>query len=437
MSVPYLMEQAASAISQLTRHCNAAIQFAPEAHDQGELLALIECPKKASVADADELRREMRDLGGQDRRVAILLHATFNYSFDIQRTLEELRDCVDRHDRVVAIAYNPYLAWAYRLANALGIRRARLPSTYVTTTDIQNLCDLAGFQMTRARRTGHFPFRLGGVGGLISGLMRLLPLVRELCLAYVIVLRPTQAAVRRPSLSIVIPARNERGNIRPALVRIPDLGASLEVIFVEGHSTDGTWEEIQAAVRERDYPFKILALKQRGRGKADAVRLGFEHATGDLLTILDADLTMPPESLHRFYDAYCEGKADFMNGTRLIYPMENEAMRFLNWLGNIFFAKALSFALDQPLGDSLCGTKLVARADYARMVSWRARFGEFDPFGDFELLFPAAVLALGVRDVPVRYRARVYGSTNIHRFRHGLELFRMLLIGLIRIRAAP
>jgi glycosyltransferase involved in cell wall biosynthesis len=164
------------------------------------------------------------------------------------------------------------------------------------------------------------------------------------------------------------------------------------------------------------------------------VRLGFSQAEGDLLTILDADLTMPPELLGRFYAAYCQGHADFINGSRLVYPMEGNAMRFLNRLGNVFFAKALSWVLDTQIGDSLCGTKLLARHDYERMISWRGDFGDFDPFGDFELIFPAAVLGLGIVDIPIRYRDRTYGSTSISRFRHGFMLLNMTLIGLYRIK---
>jgi glycosyltransferase involved in cell wall biosynthesis len=175
-------------------------------------------------------------------------------------------------------------------------------------------------------------------------------------------------------------------------------------------------------------------MQQTGKGKSDAVRLGFSKARNDIVTILDADLTMPPEMLERFYDAYCEGLADFVNGSRLTYPMEGNAMRFLNRLGNIFFAKALSFVLGVRLGDSLCGTKLLTRRDYERMCQWRNDFGDFDPFGDFELLFPAATLGLGIIDVPVRYRDRVYGSTNIRRFYHGWILLKMTWTGFYRIR---
>jgi glycosyltransferase involved in cell wall biosynthesis len=270
------------------------------------------------------------------------------------------------------------------------------------------LARLGGFELVRLRPVVYVPWHVFGLGSLVNAVLPAIPGVRWLSLVTVAVLRPLASAGERPSLTVVIPARNERGNIEAALRRFPDIGAPAEVIFVEGHSSDGTWEEIQrvAEVWNGRNGLRVLAMRQTGTGKADAVRLGFSKATGDLLTILDADLTMPPESLTRFYDAYRHGLADFVNGTRLVYPMEGEAMRFLNRLGNVFFAKSLSYVLDVPLGDSLCGTKLLAREDYERFVRWRRDFGDFDPFGDFELLFPAAVLATGIIDIPVYYRAR-------------------------------
>jgi glycosyltransferase involved in cell wall biosynthesis len=180
--------------------------------------------------------------------------------------------------------------------------------------------------------------------------------------------------------------------------------------------------------------FKVLAFRQEGKGKGDAVRLGFSRASSDILTILDADLTMPPNLLGRFYRAYAEGHGDLINGSRLLYTAEEEAMRFLNRMGNILFAKSLSRVLSVRIGDSLCGTKLMARHDYTRFTAWRHDFGDFDPFGDFELLFPAAVMGLTIVDVPVRYGARTYGETNISRFRHGWMLFMMTLTGFFKVR---
>jgi glycosyltransferase involved in cell wall biosynthesis len=263
--------------------------------------------------------------------------------------------------------------------------------------------------------------------------MPALPVLRWFSLTYVVVLRP-MVPQKPAGISCVIPARNEHGNIENALKRLPNLDCPIEVIFVEGHSNDGTWEEILRVAELYGGRFRIQTLQQTGKGKADAVRLGFAHATEPLLTILDADLTMPPEMLGRFFRAYCEGHGDFINGSRLVYPMEGEAMRFLNRLGNVFFAKCLSWILDVRLGDSLCGTKLLTRSDYQRILAWRRDFGDFDPFGDFELLFPAAVLGLGTVDIPVRYMARRYGSTNINRFRHGFQLLRMTCIGFFRIK---
>jgi glycosyltransferase involved in cell wall biosynthesis len=304
----------------------------------------------------------------------------------------------------------------------------------VTRTDLNNLARLSGFEVIRYRTVGYVPWRLAGVGTFLNWVLPAVPWIRSVGFASVITLRPHIASSRRPSLTIIIPARNEKGNIESAVNRIPDLGCKSEIIFVEGHSNDGTWEEIQRVVTAYSSKLDLKALRQEGKGKADAVRLGCAHASSDLLTILDADLTMPPELLGRFYEAYSQGLADFINGTRLVYPMEGDAMRPLNRLGNVFFAKALSSVLGTRLGDSLCGTKLFARHDYSRMKEWRRDFGDFDPFGDFELLFPASELALGVVDIPIRYRARVYGSTNISWFRHGLMLLRMTLFAFLHIK---
>jgi glycosyltransferase involved in cell wall biosynthesis len=321
----------------------------------------------------------------------------------------------------------------YNLANRLGIRRGELPTTFVTKIDLQNIVKVSGYEIIRLRQAVYCPWEMLGLGSAINRVMPLVPLVRWLSLTSIVVLRPLVPPSRR-GISCIIPARNECGNIDNALKRFPDLGCDTEIIFVEGHSSDGTWEEIQRVAVLYGDRYRIQSLQQSGKGKADAVRLGFAHATQPLLVILDADLTMPPEMLERFYEAYCQGYGDFINGSRLVYPMQGEAMRFLNRLGNIFFAKMLSAILDQRIGDSLCGTKLLTRADYQRMIAWRRDFGDFDPFGDFELLFPAAVLGLGVVDIPVRYLARTYGETNIRRFRHGLLLLKMTWVGLIRIK---
>jgi hypothetical protein len=428
--IPYRRRFLGREISRLTRYYDCVVQYAPREEDPGHLLAVIDAPQKGRI----EAGQAFPDLSADvDRRTAVLLNGTANYDFDIEGTLGAIRARLARTSRLLLVIYNPYLRALYSLATRMGLRSGEQPTTFVTRLDLQNLARLSGFEIVREQPAVYCPWRLAGLGTLVNRLLPAVPFVRWLGLTYVVVLRPLVPTV--PSgLTCVIPARNERGNIENALRRFPDLGCTTEIVFVEGHSTDGTWDEIQRVAREHSDRFRIVALQQTGKGKADAVRLGFARASQELLTILDADLTMPPELLHRFYDAYCAGHGDFVNGSRLVYPMEGEAMRFLNRLGNVFFAKALSAVLGARFSDSLCGTKLLARHDYERMVRWRRDFGDFDPFGDFELLFPAAVLALGSVDVPVRYRARTYGSTNIRRFAHGLELLRMTAVGFWRIK---
>ncbi len=432
----YLNWVLAREISAITAYYDRLIQLLPRPQDSGLLLELTTAASKDVVESVEEFP-DIRD--ESDSRTAVLINGAFNHHFDIQGVLLDLKGKISRTTRLLLVLYNPYLRWLYLLANRLGIRAGEMPSTFLTQVDMENLAKLSGFEVVRVRPKVHLPWFWMGLGEVINRCLSAIPFVRRFSVATIVVLRPVMPTVR-PGLTCVIPARNERGNIEDALRRFPDLGCPTEIIFVEGHSDDGTWEEIQRVIPLYQHRFRIRAFQQTGKGKADAVRLGFRNATQPLLTILDADLTMPPEMLGRFYNAWCEGKGDFINGSRLVYPMEGEAMRFLNRLGNVFFAKALSSVMDTRLSDSLCGTKLLTSSDYRRIEAWRRDFGDFDPFGDFELLFPAASLGLGIVDIPVRYRARTYGTTNISRFRHGWQLLRMTAIGFFRIKlsaAAP
>lgn len=430
MPHPYLTRILAGQVSRLTRYYETVTQLSPLPNDDGSLLRHIDGQAKVVAVTIDEIAP-----APAGERRAVLLNGNLNHDLDVEATLGAIRSRLTRLSRVIVVLYNPYFRGIFWLANRLGLRAGAVPSTFITREALDALAKLSGYEVVQVKPAGYSPFRLLGLGDVINWAMPMVPLMRWLGFAAVVVLRPVAAVADPPSLSIVIPCRNEKGNIEAALKRLPSFPASVEVIYVEGHSSDGTWTEVQRVAAEYGSRMAVSAYQQTGKGKSDAVRLGFSKARHELVTILDADLTMPPEMLPRFYNAYCSGLADFVNGTRLVYPMEGEAMRFLNRLGNVFFAKALSFVLDSRLNDSLCGTKLLRRDDYARMVRWRGDFGDVDPFGDFELLFPASILALGIVDVPVYYRARSYGATNIHRFRHGLMLLRMTLIGLFRVKA--
>ena len=418
-------------ISTTTRFFDECVQIAPEEHDAGILLEAIDCPEKSSVDGFSEVEKHQDD---KNKRFAFLLNGNFNYLMDIQAKLDELHKRLSRHSRVFIVVYNPFLGFLYKLASFLGLRSAPMPEVYLTESDLHTFARLTNYEVVRVRPSIFIPFYIPLVSSFFNKLLPIVPLIRRFSLLWLVVLRPIVPEKDKPSLSIIIPARNESGNIGDAIERIPDFpGTDLEIIFVEGNSTDDTWQRIQEEANKKNVPFKVLAFKQPGKGKNDAVRVGFNNATSSLVTILDADLTMPPEMLPRFYQAYCQGLGDFINGSRLVYPMENEAMRPLNRIGNLFFCKILSWVLRLPISDSLCGTKFYSLNDYKRMVSWRNRFGDFDPFGDFEMLFSASELALGVIDLPVRYRARTYGETNINRFRHGFELMRMTTIGFFRV----
>ncbi len=306
---------------------------------------------------------------------------------------------------------------------------------WLTNQDIANILQLADFDVVKREWRMLSPFRLFGLGRLINRFIATLPLIRKLGLRNYVVARPCPPqAAKDLSVSVVVPCRNERGNIEAAVQRIPKFSSNIEIIFVEGNSTDGTWDEVK---RVKDaYPHhNIKIFQQTGKGKGDAVRKGFAEASGDVLMILDADLTMPPEDLPKYYNAIATGKGEFINGSRLVYPKESQAMQFLNHIANHLFARMFSFLLNQRYTDTLCGTKVLLRRDYEEIARNRAYFGDFDPFGDFDLIFGAAKMNLKTAEVPIRYAAREYGETNISRFRHGWLLLQMVVFAFMKLKA--
>jgi glycosyltransferase involved in cell wall biosynthesis len=323
-------------------------------------------------------------------------------------------------------------------AKQMGLGFETLEQNWFSPHDIFNLLELAGFEVINSRPLILFPLPIPILSSLANRyLVNFIPL-SWLALTNFVVARPTPYEAQSVSadtvtVSVIVPARNEAGNIETILKRVPHLGKEIEIIFIEGHSKDQTYETIERAI-ERFSDRRCKLLQQSGRGKGDAVRLGFDEAKGDILIILDADMTVPPEDLMRFVDVLASGKGEFINGVRLIYPMENQSMRFLNMVGNKLFSLAFSWLLGQPINDTLCGTKVLWKRDYEKIVGNRAYFGNFDPFGDFDLLFGATKLNLKIAEMPIRYRSRSYGDTNIDRWRHGWLLLKMVLFAARRIK---
>lgn len=357
------------------------------------------------------------------------------YVGDVQACLENLRRAAHARTRLCITSVNNVWTPVLTIGQWLGAVTRQPPSNWLSTRDLTNLLELAGWEVVQASTEQLLPFRVPLLSGFFNRFLVRLPGLRHLGSSLYLVARPARMAVAPMlSCSVIVPARNEAGNVRAALQRIPVMGAWTEVIFVEGNSRDDTWDAIQREIAAYAGPLRVKALKQPGRGKWDAVRTGFAAASGDVLVIQDADLTAPPEDLPKFFAAIASGAAEFANGSRLVYPMEKQAMRFLNLVGNKFFALALSYVLGQSIKDSLCGTKMLLRRDYERLQQRIADWGEFDPFGDFSLLFGAARLKLRIRDVPVRYQDRTYGATNISRFRHGWLLLKMTAFGLLKLK---
>jgi SAM-dependent methyltransferase len=380
------------------------------------------------LADAHEL-----NLGDQTFDY-ILVSDLVNDLWDVQAMLQQLLPHCASHTRLIFNFYSHLWNVPLRIARKLGVATPNLQQNWLTRHDMENLLEISGFQALRQWEEVIAPIRVPFLSDFANRYLAKLFPFRFLAMANLVMARPLHREIpKNPTVSVVIAARNESGHIEELMARIPEMGGGTEVIFVEGNSTDDTYAVIEKAIAS--HPERNCKLyKQPGKGKGDAVRTGFEAATGDILMILDADITVPPEDLPRFYDLMANGSAEFVNGVRLVYPMDEEAMRFANLLGNKFFSAAFSWLLGQPIRDTLCGTKVLWRTDYQRIAHNRAYFGDFDPFGDFDLLFGAARLNLKIMEVPIRYRARRYGETNIERWKHGWLLLKMVVFAARRIK---
>ncbi|MFQ5964305.1 MAG: glycosyltransferase [Candidatus Scalinduaceae bacterium] len=364
----------------------------------------------------------------------IIMSDLIGHLNDVQKAFEESKKLMHDGSRLI-ITYYSYL-WEpiLRILEKLYLKMPQFRQNWLSTSDIENLIELSGMEVVKEGEALLMPTYIPFFSWLLNKYFVKLPLFRYLALIQYFVVRKNNPTSQEYSLSVIIPARNEGGNIEKAVLRTPKIGKFTELIFVEGHSTDNTWEEIKRVYEKYKDSHKIKIMQQPGKGKGDAVRKGFSEATGDIVTILDGDLTMPPEELPKFYNVMANRQADFVNGCRLVYPPEKESMLFFNLLGNKFFSMAFTWLLDQPLKDTLCGTKMLLKKDYENIIANRGYFGNFDPYGDFDLLFGASKLNLKFMEIPIRYQARTYGETNIQRWRHGLLLLKMVFFAMGKIK---
>ncbi|NQU95316.1 MAG: glycosyltransferase [Candidatus Omnitrophica bacterium] len=366
----------------------------------------------------------------------IILSDIVNDLWDVQEVFTQIKKVCGKSTRIILNLYSHLWEWPLLLAQKFGLSRPNLPQNWLTREDITNLLYLADFEVIRFWQEILYPLSTPLVSSFANCfLVKMFPFNMLALTNFAIARpRPNQGPVMdNPTVSVIVPARNESGNIREVLSRIPDMGKETEIIFVEGHSKDDTSAVIEKTIAEFSNR-KCKYLRQTGKGKGDAVRLGFSHASGEILMILDADISVAPEDLPKFYETLVLNKAEFMNGVRLVYPIQKHTMRFLNLVANKAFTVIFSWLLGQHMKDTLCGTKVLWHRDYIKIAENRAYFGDFDPFGDFDLLFGAAKLNLKIADLPVRYYERKYGKTNIRRWRHGMLLIEMMLFAARKIK---
>ncbi len=355
---------------------------------------------------------------------------------DVLQAFRNLRPLCERHTRVLVTTYNHLWEPLVTLAEWIGMKVPRTEQNWLSTADIRNLLKLAGFEALETHRIVLLPKYLPLLSGFLNRFCARLPFLSKLCMTQVVVARivPPPVAVEDLAVSVVVPCKNEKGNVEDAVRRIPLLAGRTEIIFCDDQSTDGTAEEVRRM--QLCYPEKDIRL-EHGPGvcKSRNVWTGFDAAKGDVLLILDADLTTIPEELPYFIEVIVSGQAEFVNGSRLVYPVPKGAMNGANMLGNKFFSVAFTYLLGQRVKDTLCGTKVLWKSDWERIKPMLGSWGTEDRWGDYELLFGAAKLNLKILDLPIHYQERIYGSTKMTKvFRNGLVMLRMCWHGFLKLK---
>src|SRR5438093_6099320 len=381
-------------------------------------------------------KQEFQQVFKPDETFDYILFNDIGDTVDVLQALRNLRPPCQRHTRVLVITYNHLWEPFVTFAEWVGMKVPRTEQNWLSTTDIRNLLKLAGFEALETHRIVILPKYLPLLSVFFNRFCARLPFLSKLCMTQVVVARilPPSVASKELSVSVVIPCKNERGNVEDAVRRIPPLAGRTEIIFCDDQSTDGTAEEVLRV--QSLYPEKNIRL-EHGPGvcKSRNVWTGFNAATGDILMILDADLTTIPEELPYFIDVIISGQAEFVNGSRLVYPVPKGAMNGANMLGNKFSSVAFTYLLGQRVKDTLCGTKVLWRSDWERIRPMLGSWGTEDRWGDYELLFGAAKLNLKILDLHVHYQERIYGSTKMTKvFRNGLVMLRMCWHGFLKLK---
>jgi|SRR3989339_458113 len=369
---------------------------------------------------------EENEIGEKTKFDYIVLNGTLGELADIQNVLKRISEYCNPDTRIIILQYNPIWEMVLKIGEKLKLKMPEKISNWLSAEDIENFLTITGYQVIRRDFYMLFPKRIPVLSFVLNRLAAKLPVINRFDLMQIVVARLLAPPENQKDLtaSVVITCRDEKENIEPLVQRIPDMGKHTEIIFVEGHSTDGTREEIQRVIKK--YPEKdIVLLVQDGFGQKDAIIKGFDTAKGDFIMLLEADLTTPPEEIKKLWNVYENGYGEYVNGSRLIYRMEKDSMPLINILGNRFFGNIFTAMLGQRFTDTLCGFKAVSKKNYIKIKKVMKLWGDFDPFGDFELIFGAVKNNLKISEVPVKYKPRIYGETKTKPFKHGWQLMRI------------
>lgn len=343
---------------------------------------------------------------------------------DIYLFLEKLNNLLEDNGKLILSSVNTRWGNLLKIAELLGLKSKTNNFSYIHLNKIEKISNGAGYDLIETITRQFIPFKFLYLGNIINKILELLLFYFKFGVKTYIVLRKISIREKSLSKTIIIPAKNEEGNLEELVSRIPKF-ENCEIIFSIGESSDRTLE-VSKKIIDKNSDFNIKLIEQSKNGKANAVWEAIALSSGDVLAILDSDLSVDPETLKDFFKIIESNSADFVNGTRLVYEMEKGSMRIINKLGNRVFQYLIGKIINEDLTDSLCGTKVFKKDLIKKIFWWQDNFNLKDPFGDFDLIFAASYTGQKILEYPIHYRTRKYGTTQISRFRDGFKLVKYL-----------
>tara|TARA_B110000977_G_scaffold125183_1_gene160299 strand:+ start:1495 stop:2904 length:1410 start_codon:yes stop_codon:yes gene_type:complete len=360
---------------------------------------------KSEIKKEDEINK---NLNFDHIVIADIEHQKF-----ITKNLIDLNEKIDNECRVIVLSKSIF--WStlinfYKKIKNIGPDK----NNFLPYSNLRKIFLNTNFEIVKNEKIIFFPFQFSLLTKFINQIFRF-PVLNFFCMINLTVLKKVQKKnyqAEGKKISFIIPCKNEGGNIKFFYEKIINSTINAEFLFGNDNSSDNTLDEIKKL--QQAIPNKEIKIYDGpGVCKSENVYKGINLASGEIILIYDADLTVSFDDLVNSINLLLKTDADFINCTRMIMPQQKNAMKFLNFYGNLFFAFLFSILFKQKITDTLCGTKIFFKKDWEQIKKYNNTWGAKDLWGDFDLLLGAYKNNLKIVENPISYTDRKEDETKM------------------------